>query len=365
MRVLLLSDANSIHTKRWVAGLNELNVRVGLWSISLPTSDFYKHLPNVKVFSGGIEQKRFGFWEKANYLTLLKSVRSAIKIFRPELVHAHYASSYGLLGALSNFRPFILSVWGSDVYEFPKQNHIFKEVIKYNFRKADVLLSTSHAMACEAKKYTSKTFQITPFGIDIQLFTQFFMKQNEIFTIGTVKTLEKKYGIDLLIKAFHVFKKKVPEVQAKLRIVGEGSLLQQLVQLTGKLGISEHCQFVGKVPYESVPKELEKMDVCVCLSRSESFGVAAIEASAMELPVIVSNVGGLPEVIKDGETGIVVPNEDYELAAEAIIRLYKDKELRTKMGKAGRNRVHDEFDWKENLQMMKKIYADTLKTFEE
>ncbi len=363
MKVLLLSDANSIHTKRWVSGLNDLKVKIALWSISEPQADFYDHIQGVEVFSAGLEQNRFSMWQKLKYLTLQRSIKVAIQKFQPDILHAHYASSFGFLGALTQFHPFILSVWGSDVYEFPNQNLLFKKILKYNFSKADVLLSTSHAMAREAKKFTQKSFHITPFGIDLQLFSPNNMTKNKIFTIGTIKTLEKKYGIDLLIQTFCSLKKMLPTVNLKLRIVGEGSIKKELIRQVDQLGLINDCEFVGSVPYEQVPLELGKLDVCLCLSRAESFGVAAVEASAMELPVIVSDAGGLPEVIDHEITGFVIPKGNPELATEAILKLYKDEDLRRKMGKAGRQKVQDEFDWKDNVQMMKLIYSDSLKTF--
>ena len=75
-------------------------------------------------------------------------------------MHAHYASSYGLIGSLMNFSPFVLSVWGSDVFEFPKLGIINKLVLKYNFFKADKILSTSNIMAKEIQLYTNKDIEV-------------------------------------------------------------------------------------------------------------------------------------------------------------------------------------------------------------
>jgi len=98
------------------------------------------------------------------------------------------------------------------------------------------------------------------------------------------------------------------------------------------------------------------MDVYVALSRldSESFGVAIIEASACGIPVIVSNVGGLPEVVKDEETGMIVEKENVQEAGLSIIKLAKDSKLRRNIGKNGRQRVKDQFDWEANLEEMEK-----------
>ena len=100
------------------------------------------------------------------------------------------------------------------------------------------------------------------------------------------------------------------------------------------------------------------LDVFVSLSieDSESFGVAVIEASACEKPVVVSRVGGFPEVVENNVTGIIVEKENVKEAADAMLKLIKDKYLREEMGKAGRKRVIKYFNWDENVTQMLNIY---------
>ncbi|RZS96700.1 glycosyltransferase [Cecembia calidifontis] len=360
MRVLILSDANSIHTVRWVRGLNSLGVTIGLWSINKPDEGLYDDCKGIKIYHSSIKQERFGLISKLKYLSLLNLVKKCILDFKPDLLHAHYASSFGLLGALSGFKPFVLSIWGSDVYDFPNQNILFARILRYNLKKADFLLSTSKAMAKEASKYTNKDFYITPFGIDLRLFKPVPKSEDTIFTVGTIKTLEEKYGIDQLIDAFAIFKNRYPNETLKLVIVGDGSLKIQLQKQANELGLSQACEFVGNVKYDKVPFFHQQLDICICLSNSESFGVSAIEASASMRPVIVSNVGGLPEVVKDNITGIVVPQKDPKRAAEAIEKLFLDHSLRKKMGEEGRKRVEKLYDWDKNLLDMLKIYEKIL-----
>ena len=104
------------------------------------------------------------------------------------------------------------------------------------------------------------------------------------------------------------------------------------------------------------------LDIYVALSTldSESFGVAIIEASACEKPVVVSNAGGLPEVVEDGVTGIIVPKHDEVSAANAIEKLLLDEELRIQMGQNGRKRVKELFDWNHNVAQMIDIYQRML-----
>jgi glycosyltransferase involved in cell wall biosynthesis len=106
------------------------------------------------------------------------------------------------------------------------------------------------------------------------------------------------------------------------------------------------------------------IDISVIVSNQESFGVSVIEAGACENPVVVSNVGGLPEVVEDGVTGIIVPAKNPIATADAIEKLILDKSLRESMGKAGRKRVEALYKWENNVEQMMEIYYKTLLTKE-
>jgi glycosyltransferase involved in cell wall biosynthesis len=96
---------------------------------------------------------------------------------------------------------------------------------------------------------------------------------------------------------------------------------------------------------------------------SESFGVAIIEASACGVPVIVSDAGGLPEVVVDGQTGYIVPRNNPQAAAEKIVNLINDKNARVAMGRAGREFVLKNYEWKENADRMEKLYKEIINDY--
>lgn len=365
MKLLLLSDAYSIHTIKWAKSLSKKGIEIAIFSLNCNENEVnpYQQNNNIKVYYciDKNAKKRSSGFAKISYLKALPCLKQVIKEFKPDIVHAHYASSYGLLGALSGFHPFILSVWGSDVFDFPNISFLHKAVIKYNLAKADKILSTSKVMAIETNKYTDKEIVVTPFGIDLDKFKP--LKVNSLFdkndiVIGTVKTLEEKYGIEYLIKAFAIVKDKHKYLPLKLLIVGAGSLSTALKKLTYDLGIEKDTVFTGKIAHELVPvyDNMLSVSVSVSVSNSESFGVAVIEASACGKPVVVSDVGGLPEVVKDGITGIVVPPRNPQKTAEAIEKLVLDVKLRKKMGEAGRKRVDKLYDWNKNVEQMIEIY---------
>jgi glycosyltransferase involved in cell wall biosynthesis len=366
MKLLILSDPNSVHTIKWAKSLAQKGIDVVIFGLGDFIVTDYDGFANIKVQTLNMVVSQFdNVWvSKIKYLKALPMVKKIILDFKPDIVHAHYATSYGLLGSLSGFYPFVLSVWGSDVFSFPLKSPIHKMILKYNLKKADKILSTSHVMAIETKLYTEKEIEVTPFGIDMQQFKPMDIKSlfdKDDIIIGTVKTLEEKYGIEYLIRAFKIVSNKYYNLPLKLLIVGGGSLEKHLKKLSKELNIENKTVFTGKVPFIDVPKYHNMLSVFVSVSNSESFGVAIIEASSCGKPVVVSNVGGLPEVVEDGITGIVVPPRDPDMTAQAIERLVVDRNLRTQMGNAGRERVRRLYNWDDNVKQMIKIYNEVLK----
>jgi len=359
MKVFILSDGGSIHTKRWVNSLAESDINIFLFSFHPLCSNEYEKYTNIKTYSRNISVNKSGFFNKFRYLSLLFEIKKRIKEFKPDLLHAHYASSYGLLGALVDFHPYIISVWGSDVYDFPNKNILYKKIFKFNLRSADQILSTSQNMANEIKKYTNKQIAITPFGVDVDLFCKANNKKNENkIIIGNVKALAMKYGIDILIKAFKIIITNNPSINILLEIIGDGPEKANLIQLTHNLELQENIHFLGKIPNNQLPEYYNRFSIFVSPSilNSESFGVVAVEAMSCECPVVVSDTDGFKEVVIDGVTGFVVPKKNIIKTAEAIQKILDNPDLGESLGKQGRMRVLELYNWKDNVSNMLNIY---------
>ncbi|MFC2101761.1 glycosyltransferase [Bacteroidota bacterium] len=366
MRVLLLSDVNSAHTKRWATSLSQQGIDLAVFSISTPDENWTEAL-GISLYTPGRFQPGIfssGLMVKSLFLRLVPYLKKAIRQFNPDVVHAHYATSYGLLGALVGFHPYVISVWGSDVLQFPKHSVIGKSILRFNFKRADAICSTSPIMIPEIQRYTRKNVVVVPFGIDLQLFRPFQTATPfapETYIIGTIKALEPEYGIDLLILTFDAVKRTHPEKQLKLLIVGGGRLENELKQLVNSIGISEDVVFQGRVPHHEVPRYYNMLDLFIALSRTESFGVSVLEAAACEKPVVVSDVGGLPEVVENGVTGLVVPDNDLMAAVLAVEEIMTNTDRAREMGRRGRIHVEAEYNWTESLNQMTNVYQQLLK----
>jgi L-malate glycosyltransferase len=366
MKIVLLSGASSVHTVRWANGLSSAGNEVHVIT---------QH-PVVDTFDPLVKVHLFPFRGVLGYFTMVPGVRKLLREIKPDILNAHYASGYATTARLVDYRPWLLSVWGSDVYDFPEKSPIHKWLVKKNLRAADQVASTSNCMAIQTQTLTPelKDIAITPFGVDLTCYSSIKPEpavQKTKLVIGTVKTMKHKYGIDTLIEAFALLLQSIhtklgPETpKLELRLVGGGEQIPELQRLAARLGIIDKVNFVGHVPHKEVPQELAKLDIYVALSRldSESFGVAVIEAGAAGRPVVVSDAGGLPEVTVEGQTGFIVLRENPQAAAEMIEKLVLDPELRNKMGIAAQNHVAQNYSWDASIACMLDIYRKSIDMF--
>jgi glycosyltransferase involved in cell wall biosynthesis len=360
MRIMILADGNSAHTIRWVNALAGFNLEICLISLTTIDNDNYTSTIRSISLNQDLSTSSNSSWaEKLQYLRLRKHIRQQIKEFKPDILHAYYASSHGLLGALSGFQPYIISVWGSDVFEFPHQGILQKKILSYNLKKATLIQATSKALKLETQKYTQNPIQEIPFGIDLnQFYPKTIVKQE--FVVGTIKGMRKVYGIDRLIQSFAWAVKLKPELKWKLLLVGDGPDRPKYEALCKENNIYNLVEFTGQVHHDQTVDYYNKMNLFVALSRSESFGVAVLEAAACEVPAIVSQVGGLPEVVINKKTGYIHQGDDYESIANRMITLALQEDLRVQLGKNARKFVAEKYLWEKNTNKQISIYQDLI-----
>jgi glycosyltransferase involved in cell wall biosynthesis len=169
-------------------------------------------------------------------------------------------------------------------------------------------------------------------------------------------------SVDLLLRAFQ---EVVPKVAATLEIVGDGSIRSELESLTAELGLEDSVQFSGWVPQSDCARKLRESDVLVLPSLYECGGAVVLEAMACGLPVIATDWGG-PADYLDETCGVLIPPDSRERfisgLTEAMIRLAQSAELRSAMGRAGRERVERDFDWETKTARMLDIYKRAMDT---
>ena len=360
MKILILSDANSVHTYRWAKSLKDKGANIEIFSLFKNDNKFspsYKSL-GINVTTSNVNRfilyKYKRNFTKLFYLFALVKLKKYIKKFEPQLIHAHYLTSYGILAWLTGFKPYCISIWGDDIF-LPSKNFVLKKFLLSTLRNAHQLFSTSYAINdLINNKYGFKT-KIIPFGVDTKLFKPLTNKKSGPIVIGIIKSIEPHNGLENLIDAFNILiKKNIKKI--KLNIVGTGSLENKIKKMVREYNLGKEVKFFGHVSHNKIIPHYQKLSIFVCPSLRESFGVSVIEASASAVPVIANNVGGLKEVVQHNKTGYLLNTKNIQILASSLEKLIIDDDLRINLGQNGRDFVKQNFNWDTNLEEMLDAY---------
>lgn len=356
LRILLLGDINSPHFQKWATGLANDNFKIGIFSFNRSGTDWYFGNKNISCLYQASRTQQNTRFSKIAYLFLLPRLIFTLIRFRPCIVHAHYASSYGLLGALTFFRPFVVSVWGSDALTFPR-NVATRMILKFVFWRSRRISVTSAFLKLQVKKFTAKSTEVIPFGIDLKAFYPRSRPHHFSFTFGFTKHLEPVYNPEKVLYAANSLAKKHPDRPIKLIFIGDGSLRQKLQNLSRVHAPNLDIEFTGRIGHHFIPDYLNRMDVLVNVSEYESFGVSVAEAMACGVPVIVSNHPGFSDLVPGHQHGVICSASSSDIC-QAMEMLLLDNSKRESVAETAFKRVKQNFSWPVNLKQMEKVYQD-------
>ncbi len=286
------------------------------------------------------------------------SCRQLLRRYRPDLVHVHYLDpTLNVLGYL-HFDPVVISVWGGDLI-IPR-NPLNEWLRRKALQSSKRILAASRVLAYVARAHVSLEHPVTvvPFGVDCDLFRPLDGPQRDGFCVGCVKSFEEIYGIAYLVRAVAMIRDRVPEL--KMILVGKGRQEDSIRQLCRELGLEDRVHFPGWIPNAELPRTMAQFDVMVMPSLYESFGVSALEASACGVPVIASDAGGIPEVVVDGQTGLLVPPGDPQAIADRLLFLHENRDLARELGRNGRAFVREKYEWSACVEQVERIYQRLL-----
>ena len=183
-----------------------------------------------------------------------------------------------------------------------------------------------------------------------------FNADSNNFLVGMIGRLENVKGSEYFIDSAKFIARALP--QTRFLVVGDGSLKTDLISQSALLGLSDKIIFTGW--REDIPEILSILDVLVLPSLNEAVGRVLLEAGATGKPIVATDVGGVPEVLKTNETGILVPARDPGKMAEAVVSLLKDENRRHRMGDAAKNWVRTNFDENGMITQLHNIYMEAV-----
>jgi len=336
---------------------------------------FYPKYQSIAYGAGILPNVRKSFLAKMQIpLFLFSQLRNAEKILKREkfsLLHAHWMIPQGLIGAYLKKKyntPLIVTIHGSDL--FPLRNKVFRNVQEFVLENADEITVNSHV----AKKELNFRFpslrtriSIIPMGIDTRLFTKRNQLKNQYQSfkiILFVGRLNEQKGVEVLIKAMKKIKNVISN--SKLLVIGEGNYRTHLEKLVHELGLGGNVNFLGPIQKSKLPGYYSRADVFVLPSvtskiGTESFGLVLLEAMSCGTCVIGSSSGGIKDIIKDGENGLIFQEKNHEQLADKIISVLKDDTLRDKLAKKGQKFARSNYGWDKITKKFLDVYGRVLK----
>jgi glycosyltransferase involved in cell wall biosynthesis len=246
---------------------------------------------------------------------LLTSFVRAARRVEADLLHAHWLPA-GWVAARTG-KPYVVQVWGTDVELAQRAPQLARGVL----RGARLVIAASTALADSARELGARAVEVIPSGVDLPAEVGQEAQPPHVLYAGR---LSPEKGVDELVAATRGL---------ELVVAGDGPLR---ARVPGALGF---------VPHDELQRLYGRAAVVACPSRREGFGVACLEAMAHGRPVVATSVGGLRDLVVDGETGLVVPPRDADALRSALERLLGDVELRRRLGAAGRERARERFSW--------------------
>lgn len=355
MKIAYLSIGRHIHTERWLRYFVDKGYDVHLLTVQPGP------IEGVTVHD---ITTRFGP-KPLRYARSLVKVKRILNRLKPDLLHTHFLTGYGYWGVFSGYRPFMLTVWGDDVYVTPHQTPLKNWLARRALRKADWVTGDSRDIVekCVALGSDPARSQVIQWGVDFRDFHpgvtsdvrgRLSIPAGAPVVLSTRSFTQPYYNIDVVIDSITRVRERFPDV---VYIIagneGEDSVIRQRAEAAG---VASSCRFVGRIPHGELPGWLTASDVFVTVPSVDATAVSLLEAMAAGSAIVASNLPSAAEWIFDRTSGRLVPPRDVEALSLAIIDFLSDPEARRRCGEKAVEIVVDGADHLKNMEEVDRIY---------
>ncbi|MED1863686.1 N-acetyl-alpha-D-glucosaminyl L-malate synthase BshA [Fictibacillus nanhaiensis] len=324
-----------------------------------------KFYPNI--FFHEVEVNHYSVFKYPPYdLALASKMAEVAKREKLDLLHVHYAVPHAVCAVLAkqmlnDEMKIVTTLHGTDITVLGYDPSL-SEMIKFGIEKSDVVTSVSHQLKADTLELLNINKDIIPVhnfvdervyyrrSNNAELRQTYGIEENEKVIVH-ISNFRKVKRLEDVIKSFALIRK---ELSSKLLLIGNGPELTTACELVRELDIEEDVLFLGK--QENVGELFSICDLKLLLSEKESFGLVLLEAMACGVPVIGTNIGGIPEVIVDGETGYMVELGNPESVAKKAIALLQDEEKLMKFRENSVRHVKEHFLSEKIVSIYEDIY---------
>ncbi len=357
MRIAYLSIGGHIHTERWLRYFARKGHDVHLLTVQpAPIEGVTIH--DIRT---GISVKPL------HYAVALGKVRRILRQIRPDLLHTHFLTGYGYWGAYSRFHPFIMTVWGDDVYTTPHESFLKGRLARTALRCADLITGDSEdilehvvAMGGDADKC-----RVVQWGVDLDRFQpeaptavreKLGIPSASPLVISIRSFTQAYYNIDTIVRSIPAVLRERPATH--FIIAGNEGDDTELRQLADELGIGPNAHFVGRIPHEELPAYLATSDVFLSVPSVDATPVSLLEAMACGTAVVISDLASGLEWVTHEENGLVVEAANRVELEDAVLRLIDAPEMRLSFARIGVEMVREKADHQAHMAGMEKLYLE-------
>jgi teichuronic acid biosynthesis glycosyltransferase TuaC len=368
------------------AGVTVLVVSPTPWAPRL-----LKFLPSVRKYAGArphfiVDElivdrprvltlpKNLGFaWSGLlSYISCRRLLAKKMRQTKIDLIHAHGILPDGFAAVLLGREfhvPVVCTAHGSDVNVYPFMNQFVRWASRWALRRIDGMITVSESLKTGAIALAgARDISVVHNGAESEIFRA--VEKGEARSrlklnapnklVCFVGYLRPEKGLEYLLEAFAVLGRS----DTQLCVVGDGPLKETLIAQAERLGILNNCRFVGNQPHKEIPLWLSAADCLVLCSLSEGFPTVLPEAMLCHVPIIATPVGGTPEMIHQGETGLLVPCRDATALSEALNSLLSNAQLASGIADRAEALARASLTWSVNAKQTMDVYADVLRVFE-
>lgn len=361
MRILFLAESLSIHSERWIRFFAERGHEID-W-ISLSPSDTAPAFPNTRfhpIVRGP------AVWRA---ITAARLARRIVRERRIDLVHAHYAGTYGVIGAMTRFHPLVLTAWGSDILEAGR-TALYGPLVRFALRAADAITCDAEHLrdAMHDLGVPRDRVRIIYFGTDTEWNHPGRARPERRADFGagdgpvviSARNMHPVYDIGTLIRAVPLVLAAQPDT--RFAIAGDGPERPALEELARSLGVERSVRFLGPLPASLIAEHLASADVYVSTSTSDG-GLAATTAEAMACgtPVVITDFGQNRVWVDDGRSGRLFPVRDHAALAAELLPLLRDPQARRALGQAGRDVIRTRNDYHREMARVEALYVSLVR----
>lgn len=325
-----------------------------------------------RLYFHEVEMDQYPLFEHPPYsLALAVSIHEVSEKFGLDLVHVHYAiphaTSAWIAGQMFEGAPaprIVTTLHGTDI-TLVGQHPSFHSITRFSIRRSDGLTAVSHFLREETEEnfgVETDRIRVIPNFVDTDRYRRdrspchrASLADPDEKVVMHISNFRSVKRVEDVVRIFAGIRARVP---SRLVMVGDGPERPRAAQAADTLGVTDSVTFLGK--HSSVDELLSCADLFLLPSESESFGLAALEAMACGAPVIASKVGGLPEVVADGESGYLFPVGDVDSMAKAGLELLTSDERWRQMSRAGRGIAVDQFSAAKIVPAYENFYREVL-----